>query len=555
MLQVAGLFKSYGSKSVLKEASFVVNPGERVALTGANGCGKSTLMRIVAGVERADSGVVSLASGTRMGWLPQDFGDGQQRTVRQVVLEGLGEWDRYRSEVERLAQEMAAVEGAALATVMSAYDRSLARFQALGGYQAEHRVQATLAQLGLAYLDIDAPVARLSGGERTRAYLAGVLVAEPDLLVLDEPTNHLDIEALEWLEEWLLGFKGGVLLVSHDRVFLDRTVHKVLDLEDGRLRSYVGNYSSFAEQKAAGRERQLEAWHDQQAEVRRIEQDIARTKSQARRVELTTTSREPNVRRYAKKVARKAASREKKLKRFLESDQRVERPDADWSIKLDFGDLPRGGQLVLELTDAGHRYGRWLYRHVSLTLSHAERIALLGPNGSGKSTLLRSIVGEILPTEGEIKVGKSVRFGYLPQKQDTLDPEATPLASIHRAAEMSETEARSFLHYFLFSGDDVFTPVGKLSPGERARLLLAQVIASGANCLVLDEPINHLDIPSREHFEQALANFPGAVLVAAHDRAFIDRFASAIWVMEEGTVRRYLERGGRRGVENHERPV
>ncbi|MEJ2011322.1 MAG: ABC-F family ATP-binding cassette domain-containing protein [Anaerolineales bacterium] len=369
-----------------------------------------------------------------------------------------------------------------------------------------------------------------------------MLIAEPDLLLLDEPTNHLDIEALEWLEDWLLRFRGGVLLVSHDRVFLDRTVHKVLDLENAGVREYAGNYSSFADQKAAGQKRQLEAWLDQQAEIRRIKQDIARTKSQAKSVELSTTSREPNVRRYAKKVARKAASREKKLERFLESDERVEKPVAGWQIKLDFGELPRSGQLVLELIDTGHRFDRWLYRHASLTLSHAERVALLGPNGSGKSTLLRSIVGEIRPAEGEIKLGKSVRIGYLPQKQETLDPEATPLASIRTAAKMSETEARSFLHYFLFSGDDVFTPVAKLSPGERARLLLAQVIAGGANCLVLDEPINHLDIPSREHFERALAQFPGAVLVAVHDRAFIDRFATAVWMMEEGTIRRYLDR-------------
>ena len=542
MLNVASVSKSYGIKTVLDNVSFVLNPGEQVALIGLNGSGKTTLLRILAGVERPDSGAFTLASGVRLGWLPQDLRAGPNETVGDVVRAGLGNWDELRIEVETLTERLAASKGKELAKIMATFDQAFAKFQALGGYQVEYQVEATLAHLGLHDINIDDLVAQLSGGEQTRVYLAAVLMAHPNLLLLDEPTNHLDIEALEWLEGWLSEFRGGVLLVSHDRVFLDRIVSRVLELDEGQIIEYKGNYSDFAMQKSIRRAQQLEDWKDQQAEIRRIKKDIARTKAQAKEVELSTTSREPSTRRYAKKVARKALSREKKLKRFLESDDRVEKPRQRWTLNIDFGELTHSSRQVIRFADVGHRYDRWLYRHATMTLRHAERVALVGPNGSGKSTFLRSIIGELRPHEGTIEVSESVRFGYLPQKQDTLALDSSPLSIILGSAPMSETAARSFLHYFLFAGDDVFMPVGRLSPGERSRLLLAKVIAEGANCLILDEPINHLDIPSREHFEEALDAFPGAVLVAVHDRAFIDRFANAIWSLENGTIRRYLDR-------------
>jgi ATP-binding cassette subfamily F protein 3 len=272
----------------------------------------------------------------------------------------------------------------------------------------------------------------------------------------------------------------------------------------------------------------------------------------AKSVELTTTSREPGVRRIAKKVAKKALSREKRLERYLKSGDRVERPESSWYLKLNFEEALRSGKQVIQLRDVGHRFDDWLYRNVSLVLSHGERVALLGPNGSGKSTLLRSIVGEIAPQEGTIDIGANVRLGYMPQMQDTLDADATPLKLIRSVAPMTETEARNFLHYFLFAGDEVFLTVEVLSYGERSRLLLAKLVAEGANCLILDEPINHLDIPSRERFEEALNAFPGAILAAIHDRAFIDRFATAIWALESGAIRRYQDRQQQSAV-SHER--
>lgn len=527
---------------MLEDVSFVIHAGERAALIGPNGCGKSTLIRIIAGAEQPDRGSVVLAPGSRLGWLPQDMRLAPGIGVGDAVRAGLGEWDELREELDRLSAQMATARGSELDRAMVAYDSALARFQALGGYEVDHQVQSMLARLDLGDLDPQVPMDRLSGGEATRVGLAAVLISGPNIVLLDEPTNHLDIDALLWLEEWLTGFQGAVLFVSHDRAFLEKTASKVLELEDGRVTEYRGAYDDYAEEKAAESARQWSVWKDQQAEIRRITQDIQHTKMQAKRVEITTTSRQPGVRRYAKKVAKKALSREKKLERYLKSDALVEKPEQRWYLKLNLADMPRSGTDVIRLSGLGHRFDRWLYRDVSLILRHGDRAALLGSNGSGKSTLLRSIVGEIQPMEGTARIGSNVRLGYMPQMQEALDPHDSPLALIRRLAPLSETEARNFLHYFLFAGDEVFLPMEKLSLGERSLLLLAKLVAEGANCLVLDEPVNHLDIPSRERFEAALDAFPGAILAAVHDRAFIDRFATAIWSLEHGTVRRYQDR-------------
>jgi len=554
MLNVIKISKAYGVETLLDEVSFVVNAGERVALIGPNGCGKSTLLRIITGDERAERGSVSITTGARLSWLRQDLDPGPDETVGEVVRAGLGDWDALREEVEKLAESISKTQGEEQQKAMKAYDATLARFQVLGGYEVEHRVRSMLAHLGLGDIDPKTLVAQLSGGEQTRVGLASVLMARPDLLLLDEPTNHLDIEALEWLESWLGVFSGAALLVSHDRTFLDKTVSRVLELEDGQIMEYKGDYSYYVGEKAAERARQWAAWKDQEQEIRRQRGDIHRTKMHAKSVELTTTSREPNVRRYAKKVAKKALSREKKLERYLKSEHRVERPEGSWYLKLEFEDVLRSGKQVLQLKGLAHRFDDWLYRDVNLVLSHGERVALLGPNGSGKSTLLRSIVGEIDPGEGVVELGANVRLGYMPQKQDTLEADTTPLALIRSVAQMSETEARNFLHYFLFAGDDVFLTVEKLSYGERSRLLLAQLVAGGANCLILDEPVNHLDIHSRERFEEALNAFPGAILAAIHDRAFIDRFAPAVWSIESGTIRHYQDRGQQLAVSQQDSP-
>jgi ATP-binding cassette subfamily F protein 3 len=371
-----------------------------------------------------------------------------------------------------------------------------------------------------------------------------VLLSEPQLLLLDEPTNHLDIDALEWLEEWLAGFRGAALIVSHDRAFLDHTVDRILDLDpiEHSVIEYTGNYSSYIQAWEKKRATQWTQWRDQQYEIRRVKQDIARTRNQALSVELTTTPGQPGVRRIAKKVAKKAKARERKLERYLESEDRVEKPHLTWQMKLEFADMPQSGQDVLTLEDLAMRFsGIPLFNDVNQVLRQGERIALTGPNGAGKTTLLRLITGELSPTNGRIRLGSNVRLGYLAQEQETLDDMENAFEAIRAVAPLGETEARSFLHHFLFTGDDVFTPIGDLSYGERSRLMLAFLVAQGCNLLLLDEPINHLDIPSRERFEQAMKAYEGTVMAVVHDRFFIERFATAVWVVEKGKVQRYID--------------
>jgi ATP-binding cassette subfamily F protein 3 len=359
-----------------------------------------------------------------------------------------------------------------------------------------------------------------------------VLLAEPQALLLDEPTNHLDPAMLEWLEDWLAAYPGAALIVSHDRAFLDRIVTRILELgsESHGLREYAGNYSDYVEQTTAEHERRWEQWRGQEAEVRRVRADIARTREQAMQVERTTTPRQPGVRRIAKKVAVKARSREKKLARYLDSGERVEKPKAGWQMKLEFGQAPATGQDVLALEDLAVGYaGVPLLAGLTRTVRQGARIALMGPNGSGKSTLVRTLVGQLPPVAGRARLGANVRVGYLAQEQESLDPALDAISTIQALAPFSETEARAFLHYFLFSGDEVFTPAGSLSFGERARLNLAALVAGGCNLLLLDEPINHLDIPSRARFEQALSGFAGTSLALVHDRYFVERYATEVW--------------------------
>lgn len=543
MLVVNNISKTYGDQRTLSGVSFAINSGDRVGLVGPNGCGKTTLLRIIAGLEQPDAGHVFVGPSTTLGYLPQGLEPAPGETVGQMVRAGIRGLEPARQALNELMGQMEEVDEAALPALIEAYGEALSRFEALDGYAVEHRVEAVLAGLGLADVDPDKPVEHLSGGQKTRVGLARVLLGQPPVLLLDEPTNHLDIQALEWLEGFLAEYAGAVLIVSHDRTFLDRTVRRILGLDETThaVTEYAGNYSAYEAAKEQELDKQWAAWKDQQAELRRLEADIQRTKQQAQRTEEATIN--DHARRLAKKVARKAKARERRLRRVLESEDRVEKPARTWKLKLEFGEMPRGGQVVVRLEGIGHRFGeRWLFRDVDLALQHGERMALLGRNGTGKTTLLRIIAGQLSPAEGEIQIGANVRLGYMSQEQRGLDPGGTPLSAIRQAAPMTETEARSFLHFFLLAGDDVFVPIPQLSYGERARLILAQLVVAGANCLLLDEPINHLDIPSRERFEAALDAFPGTVLAVVHDRAFIDRFATGIWAVESGTIRRYIDR-------------
>jgi ATP-binding cassette subfamily F protein 3 len=546
MLQVSNISKSYGDVTVLENVSFILNPGDRLGLIGPNGCGKTTLLRVIAGQEQPDGGSVQLAPpDLRLGYLEQGQRYAEGDTLADFLQMGEKALEAAASRVAQLATALANADDSQQSRLMEAYDKALAELEALTKAQTpRHEIETVLAGLGLGDVPLDTPVANLSGGQKTRLGLARVLVRKPQLLLLDEPTNHLDIDALEWLEAWLRDYAGAALIVSHDRTLLDHTVRKILDLdpETRTVTEYVGNYSDYIEAWERDREKQWAAWRDQQAEIRRVRRDIARTRDQARSVELTTTSRQPGLRRIAKKVAKKAKARERKLERYLESAERTEKPRRSWQMMLAFEDTPESGHDVLTLDDVTVGYdGAPLVGGVSQVLRAGERVVLVGPNGAGKTTLLRVIAGQLAPLAGEVRLGANVRLGYYAQEQETLDPTSTPLATIARVAAMSETDIRAFLHYFLFTGDEVFVPVEKLSYGERARLVLAHLVATGCNFLMLDEPINHLDIPSRAMFEQAMQTFEGTVLTVVHDRYFIRRFATRIWAIHDGTLGSHLD--------------
>jgi len=538
MLSVNNLAKSFADQLIFQNVSFVVGAGERVGLLGPNGSGKTTLLRIIADEDQPDRGSVFIDPHTRVGYLRQGLVYSIGCTLADALHDPRVE---AAAEVERLA-----MASAFNPVRLAEYQAALDQLEALGGTSPINLRDNVLHNLGLDQVPLNLPVAALSGGQKTRLGLAKVLLGAPTLLLLDEPTNHLDLPMLKWLEDWLSNFKGAVLLVSHDRVFLDRAVNRVLylDPQTHTVRGYVGNYTRYLEDSLAEHERHWDAYRQQEAEIRRMKQDIARTMEQARSVERSTTPRQPNVRRVAKKVANKAKSREKKLDRYRDSDERVEKPKPSWQMKVDFGDLPESGKDVLRLDKVSVGYDeRVLLHDVSLSIRHGERIALIGENGTGKSTLIKTIIRQLQPLAGEIRLGVNVRLGYFAQEQDALDPNATPLTSLQASVPMNDTEARSFLHYFLFTGDQPLTPNHLLSYGERARLMLALLVARGCNFLILDEPINHLDIPSRTQFEKALTNFKGTALAVVHDRYFIQGFASRIWAVKGQQVKEYLDLG------------
>jgi len=546
MLQVSNITKHYGDALILDGDTFTLNPGERVGLIGPNGCGKTTLLRIITGQKTADSGSVQHdPHDLRVGYLEQGLSYHDDATLDHILRAEQIALESLEARVAALADALATAEGTEQAHLMDAYGEALAELETLAAQQTpEHVIKAILAGLDLDDLPLDMPVSHLSGGQKTRLGLARLLIQSPQVLLLDEPTNHLDIGALEWLEGWLREYRGAALIISHDRAFLDNTVTQILDLDPltHTLTVYTGNYSDYIEAWTRQREKQWAQWRDEQAEIRRLQADIHRTKMHAMSVELTTTPGDPTTRRYAKKVAKKATSREKRLERYQESEDRVEKPTSTWRMKLEFGDTPASGQDVLRLRDVSVGYnGVPLLRDVNQMLRQGERVALIGPNGCGKTTLLRAIAGQIEPLAGAIRLGANVKLGYYAQEQENLDPDSTPFDTLRQAAAMSDTDVRSFLHYFLFAGDDVFVPVGSLSYGERARLTLARLVASGCNCLLLDEPINHLDIPSRTGFEQAMTAFEGTVLAVVHDRYFIQQFATGVWAVQNGTVQGYVD--------------
>jgi ATP-binding cassette subfamily F protein 3 len=540
MLTANQIHKSFGDNVILTGVSFNLNPGERVGLVGPNGCGKTTLLRILAGLDSPDSGSVKKPNALRTGYLPQGLVLPEAETVGAYLDRAQGAPSRLTAEVERLAAAIASSPEDQ--TLHAKYDEAVGRLAAVPNGSG---TAATLAALGLAQIPPGTAVAALSGGQKTRLALAGVLLPHPQILLLDEPTNHLDLRMLEWLEQWLLGFRGGALIVSHDRTFLDRTVSRILELDPRThaVAAYEGNYSAYREQKTAERVRQAQAYSDQQAQIAEFRAAAARLRGIAR---FRKGGKADTGDKFAKAffagrgagTVRRAKQIERRIEKLL-TEERVEKPGWEWGMKLEFDPAAAGGNDVLTLERLAVGYGSTaILEDVDMRLRRGARAVLTGPNGSGKTTLLRTIAGALPPISGRVRLGANVQAGLMAQEQETLDPCKNALQIVRMEISADETNARRFLHYFLFSGDDVFTPAGALSYGERARLLLALLVARGCNFLLLDEPVNHLDIPSRDRFEQALAAFKGTVLAVVHDRYFIKRMANEVWGVEGGRVRK-----------------
>ena len=522
ILALQEIRKSFGTHEVLKGVSFTLQEQDRMGLVGVNGCGKSTLMKIIAGEESADSGSVNIQKGLRIGYLAQQGELSGQETVREVLESVFEPLVRMEEEMRSLEQEMAehGADAEMLRRLGGRYDALTREFERQNGYGWRSQVTGVLKGLKLWDM-LDMETGLLSGGERTRLCLGRMLLSEPDLLLLDEPTNHLDLKSIAWLEEYLNSYRGAVLVISHDRYFLDHVCGRMAELILGTAETYTGNYTQYTEKRAEVYETRMKAWELQQKEIARQEAVIAM------------------YRRFNReKSLRLARSREKRLEKI----ERLEKPQEEDTVQFRFDTRRRTGEDVLQAEGLEKSYGeRILFRDVKMHIRAGDRIALIGDNGTGKTTLLRCLTGEEKPDHGSIRWGTGVDIGYYDQHQAGLNEQKTVLDEVwDRFPRMEQYEVRGALGMFLFTGDDVFAPVHTLSGGEKGRVALTELMLRKDNVLLLDEPTNHLDMDSREVLEEALADYPGTILAVSHDRYFINRFAEKVFVLEEEGIREYL---------------
>ena len=510
-----GLGKSFGINEIFKNISFQIEKGEHIGLVGVNGSGKTTLVRCLLNPAYADSGVVKFEPGTSVGYVEQGFTD-IHGTIWEFMLGANQEILDLRAKLKKLEEDSGALDGDALDEALEEYSRVTKRYEHMDGYNYEALIKRVLIGLGYReeWWQVDSET--LSGGQKTRLMLARALARNPEFMILDEPTNHLDIIMTEWLEKYLQEFKGGLLVISHDRAFLDNVATRTLEMEGGKLQSFKGNYTHYLEQKAI-QVQTLEAAYNAQQDY------IARTEAYIRRFKAGIKS----------KMAR---GRQSQLDRL----ERIDAPVHNEEFELRLPPATECADRVLILEDLAIGYGdKVLAKDITLTLRRGEKTALMGANGTGKTTLLRTVLGEVAPLKGKAKIGNRVQIGYFSQSYERLDPRQTLLENFVIEYGFTEEHTRSMLGGMLFHGDDVFKEIGTLSGGQKARLVLLKLVLDGANCLVLDEPTNHLDIMARETVEAALEAFDGTVLVVSHDRYFIKEVATRIWEIDATGVHDY----------------
>ncbi|MDW8031560.1 MAG: ABC-F family ATP-binding cassette domain-containing protein [Candidatus Bipolaricaulota bacterium] len=517
LLAAEDLMHRYGDEIVFEKVSVRVHQGDRIGLVGLNGSGKSTFLRILAGLQAPTAGHVTRARSVRVGYLAQEPHLDSSATLFDEMLKVFERLREQEREIQRLEQELA--RATPDESLLRRYDEVLEDFQRGGGYEYQSRIHQVLVGVGFTPPDEQKPIAHLSGGQRARAALARLLLEEPDVLLLDEPTNHLDIEALEWLEEYLSHWKGAFIIVSHDRYFLDKLVHKIWELELGRLYEYPGNYSHYRALRQERLERQWKLYEEQQELIKKTEEFIRRNIAGG------------DFR------ASQAQARQKMLERL----ELIPKPIVPKKIHLWMDVKRSSGERVLRARDLVIGYpGVPLFRCKNLLLQRGERVALIGSNGSGKSTFLKTLAGELRPLEGTLEWGHNVEIAYFRQSQTDLDtPDKTVLEVVTSHTNKTISEARSFLGRFLFSGDDVFKKVSELSGGERSRLALAMLAQLGGNFLLLDEPTNHLDMDSREVLQEAMREYKGTILLVSHDRSLIQAIATQIWEIANGELKIY----------------
>ena len=523
ILSAQHIAKSFGVNAVLRDVSLTVQQGDRIGLVGVNGCGKSTLMRILAGLDAQDGGEISLVRGLRVGYLAQQNMVTSGETVWNELQKVYEQVFAMEKKLRELEDEMAHAHTDAqrFAQLSADYDRLTQRFEEADGYSWKSMVSGVLNGLGFKPAQYDQCVDSLSGGEQTRLCLARLLLQKPDLLLLDEPTNHLDMETLQWLENYLAAYKGSVLVISHDRYFLDHVCTGIVEILMGASEQYNGNYTRYIAQRQERFESRMRAYEIQQKEIERQQAIIARYRM---------FNREKSI--------RAAESREKALDRM----EKLEKPVDERAIRFSFEARRRTGEDVLQLTEISKSFGeKHLFHDLTLRVRAGDRVALIGPNGVGKSTLIKIIVGEEQPDTGFIRYGSNVDIGYYDQHQSTLHADKTALDEIwDRFPQMEQSNVRGALGMFLFTGDDVFKPIHTLSGGEKGRVALTALMLRKDNLLLLDEPTNHLDMDSREVLEDALTNFGGTIITVSHDRYFINRIANRIIEMQPDGVTEYI---------------
>lgn len=522
ILNATNISKSFGSNEIIKDANFLVNEHEKVAIVGVNGAGKTTLLKILTGEERADSGNVILAKDAKLGYLRQiNNVDSTLSIIDELytVIEHILNMEKRMLEMQ---EQMQHLSGEELEALYSSYTALTHSYELMDGYAAKSKVIGILKGLGFDENDFERKINTLSGGQKTRVFLAKLLLEEPDIILLDEPTNHLDLRSIEWLESYLLNYKGAVIIVSHDRYFLDKIVSKVIDIENAEVQMYSGNYSDFSAKKQMLLDAKMKEYLNQQQEIKHQEAVITKLKQ---------FNREKSIKR--------AESRQKQLEKI----DRVEAPVTHIeNMKLSLDISKESGKDVLTIHDLSKSFDeKHLFSNINFEIKRGERVAIIGDNGTGKTTLLKIINGLLSPDTGEVIYGSNVSIAYYDQEHQVLHMDKTLFDEISDTyPEMNNTQIRNILAAFLFTGEDVFKKIGDLSGGERGRVSLVKLMLSKANFLLLDEPTNHLDILSKDVLESALNSFPGTICYVSHDRYFINKTATRILDLTGNRLLNYI---------------